>query len=76
MKFTKYTQKLTSIIVLAFISSNTNSAVNIFTPTGGAFTGTQSDALYWDMLSNNAAISVDYTDPSSGTYTGGFFHQK
>jgi hypothetical protein len=53
MKLTQNTQKLTSMIALVLISSNAYSAINIFTPTGGAFTGTQSQALYWDMLSNN-----------------------
>jgi hypothetical protein len=35
--------KFTAIITAALISSNAYSAVNIFTPTGGAFTGTQSE---------------------------------
>ena len=65
--------KLTLIIAMAIISSNAYSAVNIFTPTGGALTGTQSQALYWDMLSNNAATSVDGTAPIGSSYTGGFY---
>jgi len=60
--------KFTSMIALALISSNAFSAVNIFTPTGGAFTGTQSETLYWDMLSNSATKS----SLAAISYTGGF----
>jgi hypothetical protein len=69
MKFTQY-KKFTSIIALTLISSNAFSAVNIFTPTGGILSGTQSQALHWDMLSNNATLGTDYSIPSG--YTGGF----
>jgi hypothetical protein len=65
MKFTQY-KKLTSIIALTLISSNAFSAVNIFTPIGGAFSGSQNDTLYWDMTSNNASLTPD------GSYIGGF----
>jgi hypothetical protein len=59
--------KFTAIITAALISSNAYSAVNIFTPSTGALTGTQTEDLYWDMLSNNA------TRGSGATYTGGFY---
>ena len=51
--------KLIAIITAALISSNASSAVNIFTPTGGAFSGTQSETLYWDMTSNLASKSYN-----------------
>jgi hypothetical protein len=58
--------KLTAIITTALISSNAFSAVNIFTPTGGTFTGLQTESLYWDMTSNNASLTYD------ASYVGGF----
>jgi hypothetical protein len=58
--------KFTAIISTAIISANAFSAVNIFTPTGGAFTGLQTETLYWDMTSNNASLTSD------ASYVGGF----
>ncbi len=58
--------KLATIVSLVILSSPAFPAVIIFTPTGGAFTGTQSQTLYWDMTSNSASTSFD------ASYVGGF----
>jgi hypothetical protein len=58
--------KLTAIITAALTLSNAYAAVNIFTPTGGAFTGLQTETLYWNMTSNNASLTYD------ASYVGGF----
>jgi hypothetical protein len=68
--------KLIAIITAALISSNASSAVNIFTPTGGAFSGTQLETLYWDMTSNLASKSYDasYVGQFNLSNHGDFHH--